>query len=1137
MGLWLLWLWVPLGLAEEETLLDTRLETSDLRWTVHPPGEGQWEELSALDAELGGAVRTFEVCSGRGGAERDHAPARGRSPAQHSWSPAQGPAQNSWLRSRWVPRGAATTVMAEIRFTVMASGTAGTAGTRARPRGTRGTPGSDRHSPGHGDALGNLDLRGNDPELLNLHGNHPKPVDLHGSYPKLIELHGSDPKTLDLHGNDPKHLDLHGNDPKLIDLHSTHPESLHLHDKHPKPLNLHDKHNKHPEPLDLHGNFSKPLNLHDKHPEPLDPHPFHPLGPARRRRGAPRTCKETFSVFYHESDADTATATSPPWMENPYVKVDTVAAEHLARPGGPRGRVNRKVLRLGPLRRAGFYLAFQDLGACMALLSVRLFFRRCPAATARLARFPGTVPAELVAPVPGECVPGAVPAAEGTPLMYCREDGQWAEPPALGCVCGVGMEPSEGTGCRPCPPQTFKAEPGGGRCRPCPPQSEAPSPGAAGCRCRPGSYRAHGEGPAEPCSAPPSAPRALAAHVNASRVRLSWSPPRAGAERADLRYHVTCRACPAPRGQAPPPACGPCGGVAWAPPPDPRGLRGQSVSVAGLRPGVTYSFRVTARSGVTAPGSPPPEPPAAEINVTAGADVPPPVSDVVRVGGGPGGVTLAWPSPPPGPPVLDWEVKVYEKVGGGEGPPQFVTVARPRAELGGLRRGGLYGVRVRARSEGGYGDFGPETTVSASGSEGSRGGPGGVVAGAAALGGLLVLALLGGALLALRRWRLRAEKQRREPNPGGAGGKLYIDPLTYEDPEVALRDFAQEIDVTCVTIEEVIGAGEFGEVWRGRLSLPGQPEAEVAVKTLKGGAGERQRREFLREAARMAQFLHPNVLRLRGVVSAGSPAMIVTEFLMHGALDAFLRGREGTLSPLQLVAMLRGIAAGMRYLAEAGFVHRDLAARNILVDAHLVCKVSDFGLSRALDGDRDNDPTYTSSLGGKIPIRWTAPEAIAFRTFTSASDAWSYGIVMWEVLSFGERPYWDMSNQDVINAIEQDYRLPPPPRCPPALHRLMLQCWQRERHARPTFPHLVRALDRLIRHPQSLRSPSPSCLEPAPPKAEPTPTPPSGGHLEPLGVTGLELLPHLSREDLLRMGVALPGQQSLQSPPKGDPQC
>ncbi|XP_068034177.1 ephrin type-B receptor 4 [Anomalospiza imberbis] len=982
MGLWLLWLWVPLGLAEEETLLDTRLETSELRWTVHPQGQGQWEELSALDAELGGAVRTFEVCSGRsgGGAGRDPAPPRSWSPAQNSWSPAQ----NSWLRSRWVPRGAATTVLAEIRFTVMACDSA---------------------------------------------------------------------------------------------------------------------------------------------------------------PGAPRACKETFSVFYHESDADTATATSPPWMENPYVKVDTVAAEHLARwpgagPGGPRGRVNRKVLRLGPLSRAGFYLAFQDLGACMALLSVRLFFRRCPAATARLARFPATVPAELVAPVAGACVPGAVPAGEGVPLMYCREDGRWAEPPALGCVCGAGMEPSEGTGCRPCPPETFKAEAGGGRCQPCPPQSEAPSPGAPSCPCRPGFFRAPGEGPPDRCSAPPSAPRALVAQVNGSVVRLSWSPPRAGGDRPDLRYHVGCRACPPPRG-APPP-CGPCGPLAWAPPP--QGLRTPAVSVAGLRPQVTYSFRVSARSGVTPPG--PPEPPAAEINVTAGADVPPPVSDVVRVGGGPGGVTLAWPSPPPGPPgppVLDYEVKYYEKLGGGEGPPQFLKVPRPRAELGGLRRGGLYGVRVRARSEGGYGDFGPETTVSAPGSEGSRGGPGGVVAGAAALGGLLVLALLGGALVCLRRWRLRAEKQRRGPGPGGLGGKLYIDPLTYEDPEVALRDFAQEIDVTCVTIEEVIGAGEFGEVWRGRLALPGQPEAEVAVKTLKGGAGERQRREFLREAARMGQFRHPNVVRLRGVVStAGPPAMIVTEFLLHGALDAFLRGREGTLPALQLVAMLRGIAAGMRYLAEAGFVHRDLAARNILVDAHLVCKVSDFGLSRALDGD--SDPTYTSSLGGKIPIRWTAPEAIAFRTFTSASDAWSYGIVMWEVLSFGERPYWDMSNQDVINAIEQDYRLPPPPRCPPPLHRLMLQCWQRERGARPTFPHLVRALDRLIRRPESLRPPPP----------EPRSSPPScqepGSREEPsgsAGAAGLELLPQLRGEDLLRMGVALAGHQqrvlegaqSLPSPPKGNPQC
>ncbi|XP_030878645.1 ephrin type-B receptor 1-like, partial [Leptonychotes weddellii] len=178
---------------------------------------------------------------------------------------------------------------------------------------------------------------------------------------------------------------------------------------------------------------------------------------------------------------------------------------------------------------------------------------------------------------------------------------------------------------------------------------------------------------------------------------------------------------------------------------------------------------------------------------------------------------------------------------------------------------------------------------------------------------------------------------------------------------------------------------------------------------------------------------------------------------------------DGQFTVIQLVGMLRGIAAGMKYLAEMNYVHRDLAARNILVNSNLVCKVSDFGLSRYLQDDT-SDPTYTSSLGGKIPVRWTAPEAIAYRKFTSASDVWSYGIVMWEVMSFGERPYWDMSNQDVINAIEQDYRLPPPMDCPASLHQLMLDCWQKDRNSRPRFAEIVNTLDKMIRNPASLKT-------------------------------------------------------------------
>ncbi|XP_061300456.1 ephrin type-B receptor 4-like, partial [Pezoporus flaviventris] len=1309
MGLWLLWLWVQMGCAEEETLLNTRLETTDLKWTVYPQGEGQWEEVSALDPERGSSVRTFEVCS--------------------ALAP-PGPPQNSWLRSRWVPRRGATHVYLELHYSVLACdslprhrhrrrrATGNGAGHRSAPGngpGDRDAPGDSLSNlPGNRDALGNSpgnhralgnhgalhtglgthgargntagyrnrhdnhdthsnyagyrdarsneDAHGNAIDDHGLHANHDAHSnapgyhdavnndDAHSNYPGYYDALSNGPSNDDAHSNTIDNHGLHANHDALsnndahsntsgyhdplsnaIDNHGLH----HSHNAHSNASGYHDHHdnrNAHSNATDIHGLHANPdahsnasgyhdhhdnrdahsnaidihglhanpdahsnasgyhdhhdnrdahsnaidihgllanhdahsnasgyhdhhdnrdahsnaidihglLANHDAHSNASGSHDHHDNRDAhsnaidihgllanhdahsntsgsqhRRGRAAsfpPRPCKETFTVFYHEADADTATALSPPWMENPYVKVGTVAAEHLTRTGprrggGGGGGLNRRTLRLGPLSRAGFYVAFQDVGACLALLSVRLFLQRCPAVTALRARFPPTLPRELVAPVQGRCVPGAVPAGAGGPLMYCREDGRWAEPPAQGCECGAGSEDDGGAGCRPCPPGSFKAEVGGGRCEPCPPESQALVPGAVACACSPGHFRAPGEGPELRCSAPPSAPRGLQALLNGSAARLLWARPRVGAERGDLSFSVSCRQCPARGGAGP---CAPCSGLSFSP--GAAAVRAPAVTVSGLRARLRYSFRVTATSGVSALSPGPAA--SADVNVTCCGEVPLPVVDVVRVGASPTGVTLSWPTPPPPPPgghVLDYEVKYYEKVGGGEGPPMFLKVPSARAELGGLRRGGLYGVRVRARSEAGYGDFGPETAVSTQGTEGARSEQGGIVAGAAALGGLLVLALLAGTLLCLRRRSLRHKEEMEEPT--GHEGKLYIDPLTYEDPGLALRDFAQEIDVTCVKIEEVIGAGEFGEVCRGRLALPGQAEVPVAVKTLKGGAGERQRRDFLGEAARMGQFRHPNVVQLRGVVTASTPTMILTEYMENGALDAFLRGRAGALGALQLVSMLRGIAAGMRYLALSGFVHRDLAARNILVDAQLVCKVSDFGLSRALDPEGSADPTYTSSLGGKIPIRWTAPEAIAFRKFTSASDAWSYGIVMWEVMSFGERPYWDMSNQDVIRAIEHGYRLPRPPRCPPALHRLMLDCWRRDPRARPRFPALVSALDRLIRHPPALRghhSPDAGSPPMGPPFAA------VGEWLRTLqlkegsdgaGVTGVELLP------------------------------
>uniref|UniRef100_A0A6Q2YJC5 receptor protein-tyrosine kinase n=1 Tax=Esox lucius TaxID=8010 RepID=A0A6Q2YJC5_ESOLU len=858
----------------------------------------------------------------------------------------------------------------------------------------------------------------------------------------------------------------------------------------------------------------------------------------------PGSCKETFNLYYYETDSVIATTKGTAfWMEAPYLKVDTIAADESFSQvdfGGRLMKVNTEVRSFGPLSRNGFYLAFQDYGACMSLLSIRVFHKKCPSVVQNFAIFPETMTgAESTSLViaRGTCIANSEEV--DVPIkLYCNGDGEWMVPIGS-CTCKAGFESDNGNMCRACPQGTFKSTQGPALCLQCPPNSRSTVEAATLCTCRNGYYRGDMDPPEASCTSVPSGPRNVISIVNETSVILEWHPPRETGARDDVTYNIVCRKCHADW-----PSCSSCDdNVEYVP--RQQGLTETTVFISNLWAHTPYAFEIHAINGVTNKSPYPAQ--HVSINITTNQAAPSMVPIMHQVGSTMKSFTLSWPQPEqPNGIILDYELRYYEK----DHTVLNSTKMRSQtntAHVEGLRPGIMYVVQVRARTVAGFGKYSNEQcfqtlTDAEYKSELREQLP--LIAGSAAAGVVFLVSLVAISVVCSRKRAYMKEtiySDKLQHYSTGRGMKIYIDPFTYEDPNEAVREFAKEIDVSCVKIEEVIGAGEFGEVYKGRLKPTGKRELYVAIKTLKAGYVEKQRRDFLSEASIMGQFDHPNIIRLEGVVTKSRPVMIITEFMENGALDSFLRQNDGQFTVIQLVGMMRGIAAGMMYLAEMNYVHRDLAARNILVNSNLVCKVSDFGLSRYLQDDT-SDPTYTSSLGGKIPVRWTAPEAIAYRKFTSASDVWSYGIVMWEVMSFGERPYWDMSNQDVINAIEQDYRLPPPMDCPTALHQLMLDCWQKDRNTRPKFNDIVNTLDKMIRNPTSLKAVASITAVPSQPLLDHSiPDFTTFTSVEDWlgaikmsqyrdtflgsGFTSLPLVAQITSEDLLRIGVTLAGHQ------------
>ena len=238
-----------------------------------------------------------------------------------------------------------------------------------------------------------------------------------------------------------------------------------------------------------------------------------------------------------------------------------------------------------------------------------------------------------------------------------------------------------------------------------------------------------------------------------------------------------------------------------------------------------------------------------------------------------------------------------------------------------------------------------------------------------------------------------------------------------------------------------INIGTFSEVWEGRWN---KDDTMLAVKMLKPGAMSVYM--FLKEAELLKELSHPRVIQLCAVCTQEEPIYIITELMKHGSLLEYLRGDGRSLELPQLINMGAQVAAGMAYLEEKNCIHQNLAAKNILVGENLTCKVAGFSSAHVISKE-----AYEVPAGTKFSIKWTAMEAALHNYFTTKCDVWSFGILLYEIITYGSSPYPGMTDAEVIEALQTGYRMPCPDDCPEQLYDIMKECWRDEATSRPTF--------------------------------------------------------------------------------------
>ncbi|XP_030758849.1 proto-oncogene tyrosine-protein kinase receptor Ret-like isoform X2 [Sitophilus oryzae] len=280
-----------------------------------------------------------------------------------------------------------------------------------------------------------------------------------------------------------------------------------------------------------------------------------------------------------------------------------------------------------------------------------------------------------------------------------------------------------------------------------------------------------------------------------------------------------------------------------------------------------------------------------------------------------------------------------------------------------------------------------------------------------------------------------------------------------------------------IVIDQILGEGEFGKVLKAKaFNIAGRPGYSlVAVKTLKDDARKQDYNDLYSEYQLLKEVSHPHVIGLLGICSTSDgPLFVIIEYAEFGSLRNYLRRSRHLLTNAEVAAIedstdnkvaardilsfARQIASGMSYLSDIKLVHRDLAARNILLAKNKVCKISDFGLTR----DIYEDNAYFKRSKGRVPVKWMAPESLADHIYTTKSDVWSFGILIWELVTLGASPYPGLPVHNLYNLLKQGYRMERPPNCSIVLYSLMNRCWNIDPEKRPSFLDLYHCFENLL---------------------------------------------------------------------------